>query len=82
MTVSTVLSPSVQRDGDIPDIGYHFDPLDYLASNLSITNISLLLTNGVAFGYFGNSAVELCAGAKFISEGSPITALAVCNGSG
>src|SRR5437667_1616653 len=47
-TVSTTLSPQAQRDSDIPDLGYHYPPLDYCWSGLNLTNSSTLtLTNSV-----------------------------------
>jgi hypothetical protein len=74
ITVPTTLAPCAGRDLDTPDLGYHYDPLDYLVSNLNVTNATLLLTNGVAVGCYGNyMGFYLLAGSKIISEGTPTT---------
>ncbi len=70
-TLPTTLGPCIARDADTPDLGYHYDPLDYLVSGLAVTNSSLLLTNGVAVGCSGAVGINLLAGSKLISEGSP-----------
>jgi hypothetical protein len=71
ISVATTLAPQVQRDTDTPDLGYHYDPLDYVLSAVTVTNATLLLTNGVAIGTFGSNSLNLITGAKFISEGTP-----------
>ncbi len=38
---------------------------------LNLTNATLLLTNGVAVGFYGTNGTRLLYGAQFISEGSP-----------
>jgi hypothetical protein len=70
ITDETVLSPVAQRDTDIPDLGYHYTPLDYCISGISVTK-PLTLTNGVAVGVYGPKGFLLNSGSKFISEGSP-----------
>ncbi len=68
----TTLAPTVQRDTDTPDLGYHYYPLDYLWGGLTISNsVTVLLTNGVAVGVFGADATFLDDGAKVVSEGTP-----------
>src|SRR5947208_533820 len=52
-TASTTLAPQAQRDADTPDLGYHYDPLDYCWTTLNLTNATLTLTNGVAIGIYG-----------------------------
>jgi hypothetical protein len=64
-TGSTTLNPQAQRDTDIPDLGYHYDPLDYCWSGLSGT---LLLTNGVAIGVYGASGFS----GTLTSQGTPL----------
>jgi len=72
-TANTTLGPQAQRDTDTPDLGFHYDPLDYIWSALNLCNGTLVLTNGVAVGVGGNKGVILQAGAKFVSEGTPTT---------
>jgi hypothetical protein len=70
-TVSTTLSPQAQRDTDTLDLGYHYDPLDYVWSSRNLTNATLTLTNGVAVAVYGGSGTVLRTGAKVFSEGTP-----------
>ena len=72
-TVDTTLSPQAQRDTDIPDLGYHYDPLDYVVSGRTLTNI-VTLTNGVAIGTYGSSSVAgitISTAGNVVSEGAP-----------
>lgn len=72
ITVNTVWSPQVQRDTDINDRGYHYDPLDYVASGKTVS-AELTLTNGVALGTYGSLAsygLGLNSG-SLVSEGRP-----------
>ena len=55
ITLSTTLYPTAQRDTDTPDVGYHYPALDYLVSNLAVTNATLTLANGVALGLRGST---------------------------
>jgi len=68
---STTLAPVVQRDTDALDLGYHYESLDYLLSEVTLSNATLLLTNGVAIGTYGSRGIYLGAGAKLVSEGTP-----------
>jgi len=70
-SLPTTLSPQAQRDLDVPDQGYHYDPIDFAWGGRTLTT-SLLLTNGVAVAIYGVTGTTLGAGAKFISEGSPL----------
>ncbi len=72
-TVSTTLNPQAQRDTDTPDLGWHYDPLDYCWTGLNLTNSSTLtLTNCVAIGFYGSYGLYLRTSANLISEGTPI----------
>jgi len=50
ISVATTLSPQVQRDSDAPDLGYHYDPLDYIFSN-TVVNANLTFGAGTAAGW-------------------------------
>jgi hypothetical protein len=72
-TVDTTLSPQAQRDTDTWDLGYHYDPLDYVVSGRTLT-ATLVLTNGVALGTYGASSgygLRIDANGQLFSEGSP-----------
>jgi hypothetical protein len=69
-----VLFPQAQRDTDIPDLGYHYDPLDYAFGFLRLTNGTTRVLPGTAIGTFsgGNTyGMALLTGSKLISEGTP-----------
>ncbi len=72
-TNSLVLTPQAQRDIDVPDLGYHYNPLDFVLSSVSITNISIIATQGVAIGIRTLTGVGLGVydGARFESTGTP-----------
>jgi hypothetical protein len=68
-TGNTILSPAVPRDTNgPPDLGYHYDPLDYCWCGLS-AGTTLTLTNGVAVGIYGSCGLSV--GNKLISQGTP-----------
>jgi hypothetical protein len=72
-TVDTTLCPQAQRNTGTLDLGYHYDPLDYVVSGRAVTS-TLLLTNGVALGIYGTSSgsgLSLNANGRLYSEGSP-----------
>ncbi len=70
-TASTVLYPTVRRDSDVPDLGYHYNVLDFRLTALNLTNCTLTLTNGVAVGVHGASGLQLRNGSVLISQGTP-----------
>lgn len=71
VTVDTTLAPTVQRDTDALDTGYHYPPLDYLATTLAVANSTLKLSYGVALGHSGSSSVWLKNGSTLKSQGLP-----------
>ena len=73
ITVTTNLMPQVQRDTDTPDLGYHYDSLDFILRNVLVDEgKTVVLTNGVTVGleFSGtNYALRLDYGAKLVSQG-------------
>jgi hypothetical protein len=67
-----VLGRWVERDTDVPDLGYHYAALDHAVSNVVVRG-HLVLTNGTAVGLLGATAFDLQAGGRLTSEGSPAT---------
>lgn len=53
----TTLGPQVLRDTDIPDLGYHYDPLDYVFSGVNI-NTNVTIAAGTAVGWFKPSSAS------------------------
>ena len=72
---SQTLWPQAQRDTDCPDIGFHYDGLDYLINALLVTNATLTVTNGTALGIFGttngNYGLGIGQGGALVSQGAP-----------
>lgn len=52
---------------DLPDVGYHYEPLDYCVSGVNASS-TLTLTNGVAVGIFGPYGFQ---GGTVVSVGTP-----------
>ncbi len=50
-STSTALGPQAQRDTDGPDLGYHYDPLDYIFGKVD-QNTDLTFAAGTAVGWF------------------------------
>jgi len=56
ISADTTLYPRVQRDTDVPDLGYHYDAVDYLAGSLTVdAGATLTLADGVAIGVSGTN---------------------------
>ncbi|HEX7653449.1 MAG TPA: hypothetical protein VF607_08085, partial [Verrucomicrobiae bacterium] len=69
---SVTLKPVVQRDIDQPDVGYHYDSLDYLAKNISLgSGATLNLVNGAAVGFYGTSGITPGTNGAVVSTGLP-----------
>ena len=60
ITVDTSLGPTVQRDNvGAPDLGYHYDPLDYVVGGCDLYS-NITITTGTAVGFFqGYGGVSL-----------------------
>jgi alpha-tubulin suppressor-like RCC1 family protein len=70
-TNDVTLVPQAERDTNTPDLGYHYDPLDYITDVFTITNATLTLTNAVAIGSYYEVGIWLQDGSQIISAGSP-----------
>lgn len=70
ISASTTLSPQIQKDTSCSELGYHYDPIDYLIGEIHVSNATLTLTNGVGIGVLGSGFV-LESGAQIHSEGLP-----------
>jgi multisubunit Na+/H+ antiporter MnhB subunit/Na+-transporting NADH:ubiquinone oxidoreductase subunit NqrE len=57
ISVPTTFSPQAQRDTDRPDLGYHYDPLDYCFGGV-LASSNLTFTAGTAVGWFYNWSGE------------------------
>jgi hypothetical protein len=71
IVADTVLSPVVERDTTLPDLGYHYTPADYLIGDRHVTNATLVLTNGVSLALYGTNGLVLRDGSRLHSTGRP-----------
>jgi len=72
VSVNTNLNPQAARDTQAaPDLGYHYDPIDYIADQWAMTNATLTLTNGVAIATCNEAGFLLQDRSKITSIGSP-----------
>jgi len=72
ISTDTVWSEFAWRDRDIPDLGYHYDPLDAFTSGTVISNATLTVTNAaVATDFSTGSWGIILKNSKFITLGSP-----------
>ena len=72
IAVATNFTPQAQRDTDTPDLGYHYDPIDYIADSLTITNAALTVTNGAVIANYNRNGIQLQTGSSIVSMGSPL----------
>jgi hypothetical protein len=68
----TTLGPVAARDTDLPDLGFHYYPLDYLAGGIWVDAATLTLGSGVRVGALGANAFVLQNGATLVSAGDPL----------
>lgn len=69
------LSPQAQRDTDIPDLGYHYDPLDYVFGGCDLYT-NLTLTSGTVIGLFQNYGSVYLSGEPYaisLNDGANLT---------
>ena len=72
VSTNVVFGPQAVRDnsGDL-DLGYHYDPIDYIVDNYRVTNATLTLTNGAAVAcYTDPVGIYLFDGSALLSVGS------------
>jgi len=58
ITSDTLLFPQAMRDTDDVDLGYHYSPLDYALSQVSVSNASLTIQPGTSIGVYGPSTAS------------------------
>lgn len=71
ISTDTTFAPQAQRDTDTPDLGYHYDALDYAFKQTRVTNATLRLLPGTAVTAFGQYGIGLLSGSRLLSEGAP-----------
>ena len=78
ITSDTTLYLQAQRDTDTPDVGYAYDPLDYLVGDRLITNATLTIGSAAAVGISGGGGLTLHTGSKLSSTGTPDVMNRIC----
>ncbi len=86
LSANTSLGPQAQRDNfqSSRDLGYHYDPIDYIATYSTIANLRLTLQDGVVLGMSGYGTgdgaygLDLQDGAEVIGSGSPTLFNRIC----
>jgi sugar lactone lactonase YvrE len=77
ISVATDLSPQAQRDTDIPDLGYHYDPLDYVFGGVDLYS-NLTVTAGTALGYYADYGNVYSSGQPYgisLNDGANFTSI-------
>jgi hypothetical protein len=52
LTNSLTLYPQAQRDTDLPDLGYHYCPIDYAFGHVWVTDATIAVNPGVVIGTY------------------------------
>ncbi len=73
---NSLLNVTVERDVELPDLGYHYDPLDWILTNRTLVSETLWITNGAAVGVHNSQEgawglLTLKSG-NFISSGTAL----------
>jgi len=75
ITVSTnlTLAPQAQREtGTAPDIGFGYDPIDFITHLVSVTNCSLTLAPGTAVACYNGTGIWPQEGSSITCIGTPL----------
>jgi hypothetical protein len=74
VSTNITLNPLARRDSSgNPDLGYHYDPIDYLVDGFTITNALLTVTNGTVVASL-NSVSGI-----WLQDGSSMTSIGTAN---
>ncbi len=65
------LTIQAPRNNGAPDLGYHYDPLDYITDAVLVNQTALTLANGVAVACYNRPGITLQNGGSITSVGTP-----------
>jgi hypothetical protein len=73
--VSQTLSPRCGWDTDAPDLGYHYNPIDYALSFVYLTNATITVEPGTAIAFFNPTnissyGIALGEGGRLLCQGN------------
>jgi hypothetical protein len=69
ITSNTTLWPQLNRDKDVPDLGYHYDPIDYMCGAVIVSNSILTLVGGTVV----TIGIRLASAGLIVSVGTPVS---------
>lgn len=72
---NVLLEPAVSRDNNSPpDLGYHYDPIDYIVDNYAFNNATLTVLNGSVLATYNNEAggLQLQDSSTIVCVGAPL----------
>src|SRR5581483_8807864 len=72
VSASAVLYPLVQRNAGTPDLGWHYDPVDWLVDDYTVTNAILEVQAGTVIASYNDPGIVLQDGSSLVSIGTPI----------
>jgi hypothetical protein len=73
ISTNIALATQIARDTNSnPDLGYHYDPIDYLVDLFTITNATITVTNGIAIACYNEAGIKLLDGSSITSVGTPL----------
>ena len=68
---SLSLIPQAQRDTNAaPALGYHYDPIDYIVDNCTVSNTVLTIAAGTALATYNEPGLKLADGGSIVSSGT------------
>ena len=74
VSTNLTFSPQASRDTDLPDLGFHYDPIDFAVGGIYVTNCTITVHPATVVATFTTNAtysIGLANGARFLSEGTP-----------
>lgn len=72
LTTNVTLSIQAPRDTNTPDLGYHYDALDFIAHYCAITNATITVEAGTAVACYNDVGLWLQDGTTITSIGTPL----------
>ena len=73
VAINTTLNPLPIRDtAAAPDLGYHYDPIDYITEMYAFTNATLTIASGTVIACYNDTGIWLQDGSAISSIGTPV----------
>jgi len=73
ITASTNLLPQAPRDtNSLPDLGFHYEPIDWLTHWYTVSNATLTVSDGAVLASYNDTGVWMTDGSAIVSTGTPL----------